>query len=294
MQDQSYHFRSAGLTCRGRLFVPDNPPARLSIVIMGHGYGAEWTFGTASFIESFVASGFAVLTFDYRYFGESDGQPRQLIDPSLRLDDWRAAITSIRSLESIDPEKIILWGSSFGGGHALSIAAEDHQIAGVIAQVPHVDAREVARETPAGKGIAALGHALLDIALSLFGKQHRVAIVGKPGEGFAVLDYPGWYQDYLKLGTGSSTWNNSIPARSLLRGTQYSPIDTADQIRCPVLIVNGANDQGVPATAVKATVDKITDCKQLEYPIDHFDCYAGWELHSEILVEQCGFLKTLV
>lgn len=293
MQEQTYSFQSSGLSCRGRLFTPDNPAIPSPIVIMGHGYGAEWCFGTASFIEGFVAAGFAVLAFDYRYFGESDGQPRQLIDPAQRLDDWRAAISSIRSVDSIDAAKIVLWGSSFGGGHALSIAAEDYQIAGVIAQVPHVDAREVAKHTPTRKGLAALGHALLDSVLSLFGKQHRVAIVGKPGEGFAVLDYPGWYQDYLSLGAGSSTWDNSIPARSLLRGSQYSPIDTAEQIRCPVLIVNGANDQGVPAAAVKATVDKITHCKQLEYPIDHFDCYAGWELHNEILAQQCRFLNTL-
>jgi hypothetical protein len=30
---------------------------------------------------------------------------------------------------------VVAWGSSFGGGHALHLAAEDHKLAAVIAQV---------------------------------------------------------------------------------------------------------------------------------------------------------------
>ncbi|GAC1435889.1 MAG: hypothetical protein NVSMB51_06190 [Solirubrobacteraceae bacterium] len=43
--------------------------------------------------------------FDCRHFGASEGEPRQLLDISLRLADWAAAISYARSLDGIDPER---------------------------------------------------------------------------------------------------------------------------------------------------------------------------------------------
>lgn len=83
---------------------------------MAHGLGATRTMRLAAFARRFVEAGYAALVFDYRHFGDSGGEPRQLLDIGRQLDDWQAAVRFARTLDDIDPTKVILWGSSFGGG----------------------------------------------------------------------------------------------------------------------------------------------------------------------------------
>src|ERR1700737_4146534 len=91
------------------------------------------------------AAGLAALVFDYRHFGASEGEPRQLLDIKLQLADWTAAIAFARTLEGIDEERIALWGTSFSGGHDIELAAHDGRVAAVVAQVPFVDGFAIMR-----------------------------------------------------------------------------------------------------------------------------------------------------
>lgn len=292
MNKTTLTFPSQGLWCEADLYFPDEaecPP----VIVMGHGYGAERDFGTHSNIEAFVELGLAVFIFDYRYFGGSQGEPRQLIDPDVSLQDWRAALAFVRNLEAIDGDRIALWGSSYGGGHVLTTAAQDKAVMAVIAQVPHCDGRTIMQSTPLAKTLAALGHGLLDKLLSLVGGCHTVAIVGERGEGFAALDFPGWKQQYLKLASHSSSWRNAMPARSLLKGANYNPVDLVADIQCPVLILSGEFDGGILRDDVQRTVAAIPNCRHSEYSADHFDLYEGWEHNAQAVAEQCRFLRTI-
>jgi fermentation-respiration switch protein FrsA (DUF1100 family) len=84
-------FGSHGVDCAGYLYRPAKARGTLPCVVLGHG-----TAGTMDrlfvYAEPFAAAGMAVLVFDYRGWGASDGQPRQVIDIGGQLDDWRAAI----------------------------------------------------------------------------------------------------------------------------------------------------------------------------------------------------------
>src|SRR5215212_2026387 len=114
-------FSSAGDDCRAWLFMPDAelPP----LVILGHGLGATREYGLEPYAERFADAGIAALVFTYRHFGDSGGQPRQLLDIERQLGDWAAALAHARSLDGIDHERIALWGTSFGGGHVIEAAA---------------------------------------------------------------------------------------------------------------------------------------------------------------------------
>lgn len=73
-------FKSGGIKCSGRLFLPEGikkPP----VVVMGHGMGAEKSFGLSLYAEKFALKGLSSFIFDYRYFGESEGEPRNLVSP---------------------------------------------------------------------------------------------------------------------------------------------------------------------------------------------------------------------
>ena len=288
MNSEKHNFDSHGLLCEGVLHLPDNvesPP----VVVMGHGYGAEISFGTCHQLDRFIASGFAVFMFNYRFFAGSEGHPRQIIDPALQCEDWLSAIAKVRSIQGLDTSKIALWGSSFGGGHVLSTAAVDHDIKAVVAQVPHCDSRSAFKQAGISTALRALAHGLFDSILSIWGSEHRVAILGQ-GQGMSVMNHAGWYESYLALTGHSKTWKNTTPARSLLKAGNYNPIDTADQITCPVFIVYATSDQGVPTDDVLRTAEKIANCECYDYEGDHFDLYDGGPVNYEVTEAQCQFL----
>ena len=98
---------------------------------------------------------------DYRNFGDSEGEPRNLIKPSRHLEDWQSAINYARSLESIDNKRLALWGTSLGGGHVIVTAAKTSGISAIVVQIPFVDGRSSSRSF--GYKLQAIFHGLWDI-----------------------------------------------------------------------------------------------------------------------------------
>jgi len=66
-----------------------------------------------------------VLAFDYRCFGESGGQPRQVARVRGQLADWQAAIAYAAALPGVDPARLAVWGFSASGGHIFRVAARN-------------------------------------------------------------------------------------------------------------------------------------------------------------------------
>ena len=132
-------FSSGEGECAAWWFTPSNAGAKNPVVIMAHGLGAVKEMRLDAYAEQFAAAGWCVLVFDYRHLGASSGEPRQLLDIDRQLADWRSALAYVRSLPHVDPDRIALWGTSFGGGHALQTAADDRRVAAVVAQCPFTD-----------------------------------------------------------------------------------------------------------------------------------------------------------
>jgi len=66
--------------------------------------------GYPRFAEQFASAGYAALVFDYRYLGDSAGEPRQLVDYQQQRQDLSAAVDYARSLDRITSDQIVLWG----------------------------------------------------------------------------------------------------------------------------------------------------------------------------------------
>ena len=122
-------FEANGVTLAAWLFLPDDQSGPAPCVVMGHGLGGTRDCGLDRYAARFSEAGFAVLAFDYRCLGASGGEPRQLIRIPDQLEDWSAAIAYARSLDRVDPSKVALWGSSLGGGYAITAAALDRKAA---------------------------------------------------------------------------------------------------------------------------------------------------------------------
>lgn len=293
MQETSFRvervtFTSGGDRCVGHLHFPLGV-ARPPLVLMGNGLATEWHFGTMGFVRAFTAAGLATFNFDYRHFGESAGEPRQLLDFDKQREDWRAALAYLRTRADLANDRLALWGSSLGGGHAITLAAEEPAVRAVVAQVPHLDSRAAMKAVPPAQILRTLGHAMCDkLGATLGLSPHTIPVAVEPG-AIGLLSKPGWKAHYLGLVPPSSRWRNAVPARSIFTAGNYNPIDFAERLKMPVLLVYGRNDAGVPAAIVEAAARRMADATLLPFDGDHFEVYEG-PRHDGIVPREVEFL----
>lgn len=268
-------FTSRGTRCAGWLYRPadaDDPP----VVVMAHGFGCDRDWRLPAFAERFAEAGLAVLLFDYRRFGDSDGTPRHLISPGAQVRDWRAAVEHARAIEDVDGTRLGLWGDSFSGGHSITVAA-DGNVDGAVLNVPFSDGLRTALHLVRSGGwdylSTALPAALSDLVRKATLRSPRyVPIAAEPDE-FGVLNRPGTLAGYEEISDGG--WDNRCAARIVLTVLGYRPITAAADVDCPTLVVEAEADQIVPGGTVDRLVDRLDDVERVRYPVTHFDVFTG-------------------
>jgi dienelactone hydrolase len=119
-----------------------------AVIVMAHGLAGLRQFKLIQFAQRFAQAGYAVVLFDYRYWGGSTGRPRELVSIKKQLEDWRTMINHLKERKSIDSRRIVLWGTALSGGYVLDIAAEFKNVQAVMAQVPFVDGAASAKLYP--------------------------------------------------------------------------------------------------------------------------------------------------
>ena len=132
-------FVSEGAVLRGRLYRPagvaDDLTNDVPVIIMAHGFSvlAAWLDDYAT---DFAKAGFAVLLFDHRNFGESDGTPRYGFDNLLQIRGYRDAISFVATQRGIDKQEIAVFGESASSLGAQFIGVFDDRVRAVIAYTP--------------------------------------------------------------------------------------------------------------------------------------------------------------
>src|SRR5215472_1879441 len=114
-------FDADGTALRGWLYRPRGVAAVAPAVVMAHGYNCIKELYLDRYAAAIANAGRVVLAYDHRNFGESDGEPRQELDPWVQVRDYRNAITFVQTLEGVDCEQIGIWGTSSAGGHVLVV-----------------------------------------------------------------------------------------------------------------------------------------------------------------------------
>ena len=285
-------FPSGGIQCRADFFRPLGA-GPFPVIVMAHGLGGTRNMRLPAYAERFAAAGYACLLFDYRHFGESEGEPRQVIDIKRQLEDWKSAVRYARSLGDVDPSRVVLWGSSFSGGHVLSTASEDHNVVAVIAQGLFTNglASSLAVEPKVSAKLTFL--AVADRVGSLFGaKPILVPVAGRPGET-ALMTAPDGYDGYHSLVPEGATVNNAAAVRIALDLIRYFPGRKTHKIQAPVLYQVCNSDSVAPAKQTLAHAEK-TPRKEIKcYDYGHFEIYTG-EAFEEVVRDQLAFLKRMV
>ncbi|HSV38682.1 MAG TPA: alpha/beta hydrolase [Nocardioidaceae bacterium] len=262
-------------------------------VVMAHGFGGTRDTGLLAYAEGFAEAGLDVLLFDYRGFGTSEGKTRQRIAFRHQRADYHAAIAAARQIEGVDPERIVLWGTSYSGGHILPVAVKDGRIAAILSMTPATDGAAallaIAKHGGFGRLAPLVTNGIRDASRASVGRSpHRIQIVGEPGS-LAVITAPGALEGYLAL--AGPTWRNEVCARTALEVALNRPVRFASRLDCPLFVQVGQNDTVAPPDAARRAAAKAgSNAELVEYPVDHFDVYAGfWQ--RQALADQVGFLS---
>ena len=288
---QKVHFVSGDTTCAAWHY----PGTNGACVIMAGGLAVTKEPGTDRFAERFHDAGFTVLAFDYRHFGESGGQPRQIARVGEQQADLQAAIDFARTLPEVDGSKLAIWGFSASGGHVLPVAARNLDLAAAIAQAPLADGPAAApnamrHQTP----IASLrftGRAVLDAVGGLVGRDPLlVPLAGEPGT-VTSLTTPDSLNGAEALNPGNTYphWRQEVAARSALRVGFYRPVRCASRVRCPLLVL--AYDQdgaALPGPAVRAA-RRAARGELVRLPGGHYEAFMGG--HDEAVAIELSFLR---
>lgn len=286
-------FDSHGDACAAWLYLPTGVgPA--PVIVMGHGLGGTREMRLDAYAERFRSAGYACLVFDYRYFGASGGEPRQLLDIEAQLQDWASAIAHARSRADVDTSRIVLWGSSFGGGHVIVAAARDQQVAAVISQCPFTDGIASGLASNTWTSMKLSGRALGDLAGSMIGRPPlMVNTAGRPGTT-ALMTSPDSYDGYLALAPDADeTFHNRVAARVALHIVRHRPGRRAKDVRCPILFVVCETDSVAPAKATLRYARTAPHGEIKTYEAGHFEIYLG-EAFEQVVADQVEFLTRTV
>ena len=290
-------FDSEGLRCAVAVFRPAAATTDTPAVVMAHGFGTPRALRLYSYADAFARAGYTVLVFDYRHFGDSEGEPRQLLDIAKQQQDYRNAIAYARSLDGVDSRRIVGWGTSFAGGHVLTLAGTGENFAAVIAQVPHVSGPAAVRATGLRNTLRVLPSAVIDGARAVLRLSPRyIDSVGRPGD-VAVMTTPDAMdaRDRLFAASGlkDGDYPENVAARILLRIGLYSPGRTAGAIRCPAVVQIMSGDAVTPASGALKAAAKIPGVTVHMHPGGHFDPYVD-PMFPTVIEEQLAFLRTAV
>ncbi|MDQ2857275.1 MAG: alpha/beta fold hydrolase [Candidatus Eremiobacteraeota bacterium] len=172
---------SEGTRLAADVFAPagDGPATRRPAILLCHGWGGLKS-QLAEYARAFARAGFLAMTFDYRGWGESDGRIipvpgsprlleagvrtldvrvlREIVDPVDQTTDVANCLAALVAEPGVDPARIGVWGTSYGGGHAVFVGGNDDRIRAIVAQIggfdypPEYRAEALLRATEKARG----------------------------------------------------------------------------------------------------------------------------------------------
>ena len=245
-------FKADGVTLRGWVYKPNKGSKPFPTIIMAHGFSGVKEMGLDQYADVFVKNGFAVLVYDNRCLGSSGGQPRQDIDPTMQMRDYRSAITFAQSQPECDPQRIGIWGTSYTGGTVCAVAALDKRVKAVVSQVPFMNGhRNLQQFLPIGA--VDDFHQMLDedrIGRVSGKKSKYVKMCSLDPEEPHVFPGEETY-NYIHQFVDSDpecTWENRVTVRSLEYMVEYDVTGYMKQISpTPLLMIVSEIDTTTPS-----------------------------------------------
>ncbi|MEI6700464.1 MAG: alpha/beta fold hydrolase [Actinomycetota bacterium] len=275
---QDVEFLSSGAVLRGWLYMAagEETPG----IVMTHGLSAVKEMFLDEYARAFAEAGFTTLVYDHFGFGASDGEPRQSPSPNLQQQGYRDAVAWLSSRPTIDPNRIAIWGTSFSGGHVISLTTEDLPITAAVAQVPFLS--KGAPRPPAGM-LTAFGERASDA-------QATVPATTETEDGVGAMFLDGAHDWFTSIASKRApAWRNELLISGFLESASWSPFEDLSRSNVPLLVIAAANDTLTPPAALFSDERTLPLVEVVLIPGNHFDAYeAGFDESSSAAIR---FLK---
>jgi uncharacterized protein len=281
-------FTSGEDTCAAWLYLPVGVTAP-PVVILGHGLGATREMRLDAFAERFAQAGIAALAFTYRHFGDSSGHPRQLLSIRRQLADWDAAIAWVKNRSDVDGTRIAVWGSSFGGGHSITVASRHPELKAAVAQCPFTDGLASALALGPTESLKVLPTVAKDVAATLLRRPPAMIPLAGPPGSVALMNAPDALPGYEALLPSETTFRNEVAARVAPTIMAYRPGRAAKKIQFPILFCVSNTDSVTPPAQTLRYARTAPRGEIKRYDAGHFDFYLG-EPFEALVRDQVEFL----
>ncbi|MEM1340332.1 MAG: nuclear transport factor 2 family protein [Bacteroidota bacterium] len=144
---QEISFNSNGALLKGHLFLPprfDSNRTYPAAIVTG-----SWTSVKEQMPDEYASvlakDGFITLTFDFTGFGESEGQPRQVEDYQLKIQDIRSAVDFLEAHKNVDSQRLSGLGVCASSGYMAHATAQDDRIKNLVLVAPWLHNPEIAK-----------------------------------------------------------------------------------------------------------------------------------------------------
>lgn len=235
-------------------------------ILLCHGWAGLKGHLAERYAVPFAEAGYVCLVFDYRGWGDSDGRListpqapglttagprtvearviRDLVDPIDQVADIRACLAWLLTEEGVDPTRVGLWGSSYGGGHVVVVAGTDERPKAVVAQIGGFGS-----PTPNPDWVA----------------QQRKRAADKAR---ALIDPP------VPQNIDAAPSLKGVP--DIARQLFHSPIQAAEGVRAPTLFIDAEFEEyAEPATHgyIAEVVARHAVTERVTFPCKHYAIY---------------------
>jgi uncharacterized protein len=230
-------FQSEGETLLGNLYLPESAkPAGIVVAVGPLTSVKEQAAGT--YAQAMAERGYAGLAFDYRYFGESGGRPRQFENPEANIEDIKNAATALLADDRLTDLPLFGLGVCFGAGPMVRAVAEDRRfrafagVAGVFTD----NAKSMARMGAAYQATIDRGRAA-ERQWRETGEAETIPAVAPDG-GDVAMPLREAFEFYGTPRGQVANYVNGYAVQSLAHSLPFDARGAADMIEAPVLIVH--------------------------------------------------------
>ncbi|MDP1920604.1 MAG: alpha/beta fold hydrolase [Myxococcales bacterium] len=251
-------FFSEGHRLAAHLRLPDDlkPGERRPAVICCQGFSLVKEVWLPKHAEAMNRAGYITLHLDYRYFGESEGQPRCRLVPRAQVEDVRNALTFLETVPEVDASRLALFGVSLGGSVAAGVAGLDDRVKALIAVACPSDLERVWSAFPDFAKFRAKVNAARQKYVST-GEATHVAvprILSSDPETCALLvaDQPNF-----------PTWRLEITFESLFDLFEFKPDEVASTIRGAAMFIYPGDDAMIGRSEMMSLYSKAKEPKKL-------------------------------
>ncbi|QLE79056.1 alpha/beta fold hydrolase [Francisella sp. Scap27] len=284
-------FKSQGSSIAGLLYTPENfnENNKYPAIVLCHGFAGFKEVLLPAYAEAFAKAGYIVLNFDYRGFGESEGERGRLV-PKLQIEDIHAATGYVASLNFVDSAKIGLWGTSYGGANAIIAAAQNDLVKCLSVQLTFANGERVIT-----------GDMSEEEKEKFFGMIDKMlAKKEKTGKEMMVPLHKvltdeqskGFYERYSKE---YDAFDIKIPFLTVNETISHKPENYIGDLKIPVLITASDTDSVNPVEESHILYEKANQPKELMVleGVSHYECYEGEPL-KKILAKQIAWFDEYI